>query len=173
MKKALTVFLIAIVAVTGVFAATDVDLAINLKSNFFEFGFSAKDNDTKFETPKIGLDIDGTFIFDRHNGFYIDLGFNMKEGNTFTVAGGYAYTEPLSNTMDLVLGIGPHFKIRSNSFDIGADFNCDFKMDMTQKMFFRFGLGVDMNFATIAKGNSMGYFDMQFVIPRVAIGWDF
>ena len=169
MKKALTIFLIAIVAATGVFAATDVDLALNLKNNFFNFGFEI-DKEAKFNTPEIGIDIDATFIFDKHNGFYIDLGY-LK--NQFTIASGYAYTQPLSATMDLLLSVGPHFIIQSNSFDIGADFNCDFKMDMTQKMFFRFGAGVDMNFAHIQKNNNKGFFNADFVIPRVAIGWDF
>ena len=173
MKKALTVLLIAVVAITGVFAATDVDLALNLKNNFFNFGFTTSGNEAEFVSPKIGIDLDGTFIFDHHNGFYIDLGFNMEEGNAFTVAGGYAYTDPLSNTMDLLLTVGPRFVFKSNTTLIGADFNCDFKMDMTQKMFFRFGLGVNMDFVTITKNNTDGYFDVTFSIPRVAIGWDF
>ena len=169
MKKALTVLLIAVVAITGVFAATDVDLALNLKNNFFNFGFESEP-EAKFKTPEIGLDIDATFIFDHHNGFYIDLGYAKSD---FTIASGYAFTQPLSNTMDLLLTVGPHFIIQSKSCEIGADFNCDFKMDMTQKMFFRFGAGVNMNFARVAKNNSDGYFNVDFVIPRVAVGWDF
>lgn len=172
MKKALTVFLIALVTITGVFATTDVDLALNLKNNYFNFGFKTSGSDPEFVTPKLGIDLDGTFIFDRHNGFYVDLGFDMAK-SAFTVAGGYAYTDPLSNTMDLLLTVGPRFVFERNTTLIGADFNCDFKMDMTQKMFFRFGLGVNMDFVTIAKNNTDGYFDVAFSIPRVAIGWDF
>ena len=172
MKRAIATLLLITVVITGAFAATDVDLALNLKNNFFNFGFEI-DKEAKFNTPKIGIDLDGTFVFDKHNGFYLDLGYNMEEGNAFTIASGYAYTDPLSSTMDMILKVGPHFIIQSNSLEIGMDFIADFKMDITQKMFFRFGGGIDMNFVNIQKNNSEGYFKADFVIPRVAIGWDF
>lgn len=169
MKRAIATLLLIAVAITGVFAATDVDVALNLKNNFFNFGFEIND-EARFNTPEIGIDIDGTFIFDHHNGFYMDLGYAK---NVFNLGAGYAYRNPLSNTMDMILSVGPHFHIQSSSFEVGMDLAADFKMNMTQKMFFRFGGGIDMNFVTVARKSSSGYFNVDFVIPRVAIGWDF
>lgn len=173
MKKVLLTVLILSLAIAGVSAGTtDVGVGLSLTGNYFHFGFTAGENTSTKPEAKVGINADATIIFDHHNGFYVNLGFDMEEQNTITIGGGYAYTTPIESSK-LVVGVGPHFLIKGSDFVIGADAFADFKLSMTKSMFFRIGGGIGLNFVTISDKNTTGYFEMNLIIPRVAIGWDF
>lgn len=172
MKKAFIVMLMALVAASGAYASNvDVSLAAGATTNYFSLNFSAEEKNSSF-TAEVGLQADVDVFFDSHNGFYVGLGF-LSQGNEITIGGGYAYTTPVDK-MDLVLTVGPKFIIKGQRTTLGADLDVGFKYNIYNGCFIRFGAGVDMAFVDFGGGSeSKGYFNMDMLIPQLAIGWDF
>lgn len=172
MKKALVIVLMVFMVASGIYASNvDVSLAAGATTNYFNMGFSAGDKKEDF-SAKVALQADVDVFFDSHNGFYIGLGF-MSQGNEITIGGGYAYTTPVDK-MDLVLTVGPKFIIKGSTTTFGADLDANFKYNIYKGCFIRFGAGIDLAFVDFG-GNkdAIGYFEFLFLVPQLAIGWDF
>ncbi len=172
MKKALIVMLMALVAASGAYASNvDVSLAAGATTNYFNMGFSAGDKEQDFKA-EVGLQADVDVFFDSHNGFYVGLGY-LSQGNEITIGGGYAYTTPVDK-MDMVLTVGPKFIIKGKTTTFGADLDANFKYNIYKGCFIRFGAGIDLAFVDFGNNQkTLGYFEFQFLVPQLAIGWDF
>lgn len=173
MKKALVIVLMVFMVASGIYASNvDVSLAAGATTNYFNMWFAARDKKQDF-SAKVGLQADVDVFFDSHNGFYVNLGYDMEEGNSITIGGGYAYTTPVDK-MDMVLTVGPKFIIKGKTTTFGADLDANFKYNIYKGCFLRFGAGIDLAFVDFG-GNkdAIGYFEFLLLVPQLAIGWDF
>lgn len=174
MKKALVIVLMVFMVASGIYASNvDVSLAAGATTNYFNMGFSAGEGEKQKDfKANVGLQADVDVFFDSHNGFYVNLGFDMEENNTITIGGGYAFKTPVDK-MDCVLTVGPKFMIKGKTTTFGADLDANFKYNIYKGCFLRFGAGIDLAFVDFGGGKDQGYFEFLFLVPQLAIGWDF
>ncbi len=170
MKRFLLILLAVSALSAPLYAETDIDLSLGASTNYFSLGLDSSKGQAEFK-GSVSLNVEGDFYFNRGNGFYVDLGYVES---TIILGAGYAYTTPVGN-LDMILTAGPFFELQGSNVTMGADFKTVFQTYFSGNsgMFARFGASLNLEFLSIANNDVSGYFNMELLIPEVAIGYKF
>ncbi len=182
-KKIIALLLVFCLAVTGVFAASNVQFKASVSPSLtgMSFTFQSKENSNR-STFSAGLKGDFAAIFKNGLGPYVAFNGQFTE-QSYGLVAGIAYMTKLNNNIDLMatgglaLGFGStrvgNLSLSSGT-SMGIQVMCNFDFKMTQSMFVRLGIGTDIYFVTFPKsGNAITYFSMNVPIPSFSIGWKF
>ena len=115
-KRLITTILLLIVPMLGLFAATDIDLALSAKTGM-DINLS-KPTDRSFST-KIDAELEsiiGVYFDGKKSGLDMLFGTDFKQ--SFILGAGYAYRTNLEASSDFILAAGPYFKF-GNDFNVG------------------------------------------------------
>ncbi len=175
MKHKLLVALLALMlCATAVSAASNdmtfkVGLYPRLTGMGFDFSSVTGRNTSHFSA---GLGVDFAACFKNGLGPYVLFNGQFTESDYGLVVG-IAYNLKMNNNIDLFVTAGPAVKIQGKTTEVGLSTMCSFDFKMSDMLYARLGVGLNMYFASFYQNTSTTYFKLNIPLPSFALGWRF
>lgn len=167
-KRLIATILLLIVPMLGLFAATDIDLALSAKTGM-NINLS-KPTDRSFST-KIDAELEsiiGVYFDGKKSGLDMLFGTDFKQ--SFILGAGYAYRTNLEASSDFILAAGPYFKF-GNDFNVGFYARAEANLRIVKNFFVKVGTGIDFEFLQFKDSGTSADLLFSIPLPRIALGW--